>query len=267
MNNTDLFDLHDGHRQRLRGRIMRGGLEDLAPHELVEFLLYYVIPRQDVNDLAHRLLERFGSLQGLLGAGEEEMLAVEGMNERIARWFCLIQQCAAAYDEILANEPFFLKNYADVFQYALRLKEHYRPSCAVQLCMDRDGQLLYHSSFSSSPRWGTPEAFRDALNDAVCSEAKGIIILIYTHQHTPVASFYDMTHARSYEKLMAAANCTLLDVVLVGGAHLSSMRRSGLIAGQQKNALGIALREDYLRGMPEQKLFPVEDYQKLAGEK
>ena len=100
MNNTDLFDLHDGHRQRLRGRIMRGGLEDLAPHELVEFLLYYVIPRQDVNDLAHRLLERFGSLQGLLGAGEEEMLAVEGMNECIARWFCLIQQCAAAISKI-----------------------------------------------------------------------------------------------------------------------------------------------------------------------
>lgn len=267
MSNTDLFDLHDGHRQRLRDRIMRGGLEDLAPHELVEFLLYYVVPRQDVNDLAHRLLERFANLQGILGTSEEELLAVEGMNDRIARWFCLIQQCAAAYDETLGNEAFFLKNYADVFHYALRLKARYRPSCAVQLCLDRDGQLLYQSSFSSSPRWGTPEAFREALNDAVCSEAKGIIILIYTHQHTPVASFYDITHARSYEKLMTAANCTLLDVVLVGSAHLSSMRRSGLIAGQKKSALGLALREDYLRGMPAQELFPVEDYQEFEGER
>ena len=59
----DFFEFHDGRRERLRYRIMERGTDELKPHEVLEFLLYYAVPRQDVNDLAHALLEYFGSLR------------------------------------------------------------------------------------------------------------------------------------------------------------------------------------------------------------
>ena len=61
-------EAHEGHRARLRRKVRETGLDALAPHEILEFLLYHIVPRQDVNALAHRLLERFGSVEGVLRA-------------------------------------------------------------------------------------------------------------------------------------------------------------------------------------------------------
>ena len=51
---------HEGHRQRMRARVEQYGLESLAPHEALEYLLYITNARRDTNGIAHALLERFG---------------------------------------------------------------------------------------------------------------------------------------------------------------------------------------------------------------
>ena len=55
---------HAGHRQRKKEQFLRYGLDAFAPHEALELLLYYAIPRMDTNGIAHALLTRFGSLDG-----------------------------------------------------------------------------------------------------------------------------------------------------------------------------------------------------------
>ena len=47
---------HAGHRERLRARFAQSGLTGFAPHEALELLLTFAIPRRDVNPLAHQLL-------------------------------------------------------------------------------------------------------------------------------------------------------------------------------------------------------------------
>ena len=61
---------HAGHRERLRRRALMDGAEALRPHELLELLLFYAIPRRDVNALAHELDKRFGGVCGVLAADE-----------------------------------------------------------------------------------------------------------------------------------------------------------------------------------------------------
>lgn len=73
--------IHAGHRKRMRERFLRGSMDDLAPHELLELILGYAAPRIDVNPLAHRLINRFGSLSGVMEASPEELMAEEGMGE------------------------------------------------------------------------------------------------------------------------------------------------------------------------------------------
>jgi DNA repair protein RadC len=72
---------HDpaGHRSRLRHRLLNGGDEALADHEVVEYLLMTAIPRRDVKPLAHRLIKRFGGLPGLFNADPQALARVEGM--------------------------------------------------------------------------------------------------------------------------------------------------------------------------------------------
>ena len=76
--------LHDGHRQRMKERFARHGLDSFAEHEALELLLYYAIPRRDTNELAHTLLDRFGSLERVLLAPREELMKVPGVGEGAA---------------------------------------------------------------------------------------------------------------------------------------------------------------------------------------
>ena len=47
---------HEGHRQRMRARVEQYGLESLAPHEALEYLLYITNARRDTNGIAHARL-------------------------------------------------------------------------------------------------------------------------------------------------------------------------------------------------------------------
>ena len=57
-------NLHAGHRSRVKEEFLRRGLDSFPEHRVLELLLFYAIPRRDVNPIAHRLMERFGSLDG-----------------------------------------------------------------------------------------------------------------------------------------------------------------------------------------------------------
>lgn len=75
---------HGGHRARVRQRYITSGLDAFAPHELVELLLFYGIPRRDTNPLAHRLIDTFGSVGAVLAADHGMLMKVEGMTENAA---------------------------------------------------------------------------------------------------------------------------------------------------------------------------------------
>ena len=66
-------NVHDGHRQRFKEQFLQSGLDGFNSHQLLEMLLYYSIPRKDTNPLAHRLMDTFGSLSGVLEAEYEEV--------------------------------------------------------------------------------------------------------------------------------------------------------------------------------------------------
>ena len=86
--------IHDGHRERMRRRFLENDLDGFADHEALELLLYYVIPRGDVNPIAHALMDRFGSLSGVFSAPAELLVQVEGVGERTAMLLRLVPQIA-----------------------------------------------------------------------------------------------------------------------------------------------------------------------------
>ncbi len=88
---------HSGHRQRLKTRFARYGLDSFSDLNALELLLFYVLPRQDTNPLAHALLETFGSLEAVLEARPEELRAVPGMGENAALFLQLIPALSRRY--------------------------------------------------------------------------------------------------------------------------------------------------------------------------
>ncbi|ABC77131.1 DNA repair protein [Syntrophus aciditrophicus SB] len=93
-----------GHRQRLKKKFFKCGLQALHDYEAVELLLSYAIPRKDIKSLSKDLLERFGSLKGIMDAELEELTAVRGISAHAAGLVRMVKEMSALYLQEKARE-------------------------------------------------------------------------------------------------------------------------------------------------------------------
>ena len=98
------MSIHRDHRQRLRDRFLKEGLDNFDELYVLELLLFYCIPRVDTNPIAHRLLDHFGSLNNVLNATAEELEKVEGIGKNTSTFLSLITQVGRYY-QVRQSEP------------------------------------------------------------------------------------------------------------------------------------------------------------------
>lgn len=75
-------NLHSGHRKRLRKRFIETELEGFHQHEVLEFLLFYSIPRANTNEIGHSLIKNFKSVYEVLNADSEELIKIKGISKK-----------------------------------------------------------------------------------------------------------------------------------------------------------------------------------------
>lgn len=88
----EVKNVHAGHRDRMKDRYLASGAESFATHELLEMLLYYGIPQKDTNALAHEMIDRFGSLEGVISATPSELMSIPGIKRHAAVLISLIAE-------------------------------------------------------------------------------------------------------------------------------------------------------------------------------
>ena len=134
--------IHIGHRQRARAEFLERGLNGLPDHKVLELLLFYAIPQGDVNPLAHRLVDHFGSLSGVFHATYEQLLEVKGIGPNTAVLLQLIPAASARY---MRQNASFDGQIVDMWQLKELLEPYFfgqRDELAYLACMDGKGKLL-----------------------------------------------------------------------------------------------------------------------------
>ncbi len=95
-------NVHKGHRERVRQKFIKdGGLENFQDHEILEFLLFYAYPMRDTNEMAHKLLNEYGSLYNLINTPPKSIANTTGITENAA---CLISLIHHANKRFLTSE-------------------------------------------------------------------------------------------------------------------------------------------------------------------
>ena len=95
----------------------REGWDALRPHEKVELVLNYAVPRQNLSDVARALVARFGSVGGVFSADREQLLAVEGMTDTLAEWVEITGGLMRAYYDIHAESDQGLSCFQEVLAF------------------------------------------------------------------------------------------------------------------------------------------------------
>ncbi len=113
--------MHEGHRQRLTARFLSEGFEAFEEHEILEFILYYAIPRVDTNTIAHKLIKTFGSLSGVLEADSKDLEQIAGIGKNSAAYLCMFPEAFRAYKRSRLKKRPEIRSIKDACEFAKSL--------------------------------------------------------------------------------------------------------------------------------------------------
>ena len=222
--------LHAGHRQRVKAEFLARGLEGWPDHRALELLLFYAIPQGDVNGLAHDLIDRFGSLAGVLDASADELRKVPGVGEHTALLLRLIPALGCRYRE----ERSGLGEIIHTPEEAAALLEPYffgaRNELVYILCLDSKGKALGVRKVAEGSIYASDINIRRIVEEAMGLRAAGVYL---AHNHISNLAFPSAEDWQATDTVRAAlgpVGLNLIDhLIFVDGdvVSLSQSERGG----------------------------------------
>ncbi len=218
-----------GHRDRLRERFANAGAEALADYELLELLLFRLIPRRDTKPIAKALLKRFGSLSRVLGAPPHLLREVPGIGASVAADL----QVIAAVNQRMQKADLIGRNVLDSWSSVLAycksaMAEEPREQFRI-LFLDKKNALVADEVQQSGTVDQTPVYPREVVRRAL-ELSSTAIILVHNHPSgdpTPSRADIEMTH-----KVIEACKplaITVHDHIIIGRDGHASLRGMSLI--------------------------------------
>lgn len=222
-------NIHQGHREKMRQRFLVSGLESFADHEALELLLYYAIPRRDTNPIAHRLIERYGSLSAVLAAPVEDLKRVEGIGENAAILLLAAGQIGrkARLSDPERSRP--LTSVEAVGAYLLEQFAGELHEVLFQLCLDRKGKLLACKRLTDGGAASAVLDIRKVVENAILTSASTVIL---AHNHPSgiaLPSDEDCTATTRAARALDIIGVTLADHIIVADGDFVSMAQSGYL--------------------------------------
>lgn len=219
--------MHEGHRKRMRERFRKEGLDGFADHEVLELLLFYGRARGDVNPLAHTLMDTFGSLQGVLEARPEQLMAVNGVGEETATLISFMLPAFRRYTACLCREKPRLTTHAEAKQYCKSLLSGWRTERFYVVGLNAEHEILGHRLIAEGSTGSVQVTPRLVAEAALNLNARGAILC---HNHpggTDWPSMQDLAVTKHIGQLLNTLEVELLDHVIVAGEKMYSMDEHG----------------------------------------
>lgn len=219
--------IHGGHRQRLKNRFLEEGLEHFDEHQVLELLLFYCIPRQDTNPIAHALLEHFGSLAQVMEASPSELKKVNGMGESSAAYLSLLNSFCRYYQINRASSAIILNTLEECGKYLMPFFCGRRNETVYLLCLDAKCKVLSCKEVGEGSVNSAAVPIRRIVEMALGANATSAIL---AHNHPSgiaVPSPEDQLTTKQLAVALAAVDITLVDHMVVADEEFVSMRQSG----------------------------------------
>lgn len=207
--------IHKGHRQRLRNRYKASGFESFSSHEILEYLLCYVIPRQDVNPLAHQLLNRFGSLANVLDASCEELQNVDGMGPTSAQFLHMLPELARIY---LMNKQLSSRSFnraSDIKKFLQPLFVGATEERLLLMLFDNRMHMLYFDFIAHGSHANVYSSYREIATLVIRHNASAVIIAHNHPQGLAFSSPDDQSATVRLADFLLPLNVVLLEHFLV----------------------------------------------------
>ena len=178
---TKQLNVHAGHRDRLRKKILNSGAKSFEDHEILELILTYVIPRKNTNTLAHDLLKTFGSFSRVLNASIEELTQVNGVGKQAALFINLISNTIDRYNNsIRMAKKEYIRKPSEVVEY---FRKHFSIKNYEEMFVfstNKNGEVIKINRIEGCDESTIEFTTRD-FAQKICSPATFKVAIVHTH--------------------------------------------------------------------------------------
>ena len=192
-------DIHKGHRARMKNKLELYGSRIFDTYELLEMLLYYVIPYKDTNPIAKRLIAAFGSIDGVLRAPVSELAKIDGIGDKCAEFISLAGRVIAEDGALeYRREIRVFNNYYDTGRFLVSYFEKNDANICMMM-LDNSMRLIGVEKIPAVD-FGSAAVKPRYFVDAVISSGAAVVVL--AHKRHSLLYFSDAAIAT--DKLIRA---------------------------------------------------------------
>ena len=213
----------------MKKRFAEHGLDNFDDHNVLELLLFYALPRQDTNTIAHELIDRFGSLADVFEAPIEELKKVRGVGEQAALFLSIIPQISRRYMVSKASDEIIINTSAKAGQYLMPRFAYERDEVVYMMCLDAKCRVLCCRELSRGVVNTAEISIRKMVELALGQNATAVIL---SHNHTSgiaLPSAEDEATTRKIKSALSLVGINLADHIIVAGDDYVSMADSGML--------------------------------------
>ena len=217
-----------GHRQRVKNRFRKEGLDSFDEVHALELLLFYVIPQRDTKPLARTLLDRFGSLPLVLEATADELMKVPGVGENVATFLNLVLASGRYYAIRKSEEPVFLNTIQECGEYLVSHFMGMRNEAVYLLCLDAKCKALCCLKLAEGDVNSANVPLRRVVEVALGTNATSVIL---AHNHPSGMAVPSLEDVRTTERIagaLGAMDIALVDHIVVADKDFTSFVHSRL---------------------------------------
>ena len=221
--------VHDGHRERLRARFAEHGLESFNELNALELLLCYAIPRRDTNEIAHKLLDAFGSLSGVFQASMQELTSIPGIGENAATLILMVPQIVKKAHVSKAKETKIIRNSTDAGNYLLPYFLDEPDEIVMMLCLDNKRAVICCREMGRGVVNCVDANIRRMVETALKVKTTTVIV---AHNHpngVALPSREDDNFTRTLYRSLGLLGITLEDHIIVANDEFVSLADSGVM--------------------------------------
>ena len=219
---------HDGHRQRMKNKALKGGIYHWPEHEVLELILMYSIPYKDVNPIAHDLIERFGNLAGVFEAGFDNLSKIVGVGEQTAIYLSLFPEILKRYQESKDEELPELNSIAKCVEHFNKINKIKDNEDFYVFCLDSKQRLVKTIHIKGSENKIDVPLTKFAKE--IAQENHKSMIIMHSH---PTGSAHpssaDVLATRRLEEAGIAVGVLLHDHIIVNPTEYFSFKRADLL--------------------------------------
>ena len=221
--------VHSGHRQRFRDRFIKTGLDGFEDHEALELLLYFAIARQNVNPLAHKLLDHFGSLPGVLEAPVGELKNVTGIGENAAVLINLVSALGRKCEISRTKDIKIINSTEKAGKFLVPHLSVWRDEVVYILCLDSKYKVLGCKMLFQGTVNSASVHIRKIVETAIAINAVNVML---AHNHLSGVknpSKEDIETTRKVSQALSPLDIKLVDHIIIVGEEYVSMADLGLV--------------------------------------